>query len=534
MACLYVLASASDPATVQVVYGTLTTAADNTRTFTAGGTSETAEAVQVTLSKTVAKSILLRGYITDDTPIPATATAQSNAPVASFSINSVYGINQSIFKAEAGKANQNLEPSSLAWFGTDANGRDLYSRIIYGAQVSLMIGLFTGVISVAIGTIIGCIAGFKGGRLDDFIMRITDVALALPLLVVLVIVRGMLQNVAWAKSIMGETTSVRFTVILLSIFGWMGVARLVRGQVKQLKEREFVEAARALGASTPRLMFRHLLPNSVGQIMVALTLSVVGAITAYAAKMAQAVGFKAVYLSGGGVAANSLGIPDLGISTMEDVLIDANRITNATDLPLLVDIDTGWGGAFNIARIEAGTPLFHVDYGPDNLPHETGVIATRTSFRKGCYLGQEVVARMESLGKPKQRLVGVGIVDPDRAKAHTKAGTVLKAEDVSTLLAAIAQKYAASQGAGLAILADESSSPTRARLVRHPSPRRFPRRSLAGAPETSVRTTRNSCCASWCGSWCIRSIGCTRMACITSRTTVPHCWSATTSATWTR
>ena len=79
-------------------------------------------------------------------------------------------------------------------------------------------------------------------------------------------------------------------------------------------------------------------------------LQVVGAITAYAAKMAEAVGFKAVYLSGGGVAANSLGIPDLGISTMDDVLIDARRITDATNLPLLVDIDTGWGGAFNIAR----------------------------------------------------------------------------------------------------------------------------------------------------------------------------------------
>lgn len=90
------------------------------------------------------------------------------------------------------------------------------------------------------------------------------------------------------------------------------------------------------------------------------------AITAYAAKMAQAVGFKAVYLSGGGVAANSLGIPDLGISTMEDVLIDANRITNATDLPLLVDIDTGWGGAFNIARtvrsfIKAGVAAVHLE-----------------------------------------------------------------------------------------------------------------------------------------------------------------------------
>ena len=95
-------------------------------------------------------------------------------------------------------------------------------------------------------------------------------------------------------------------------------------------------------------------------------LQVVGAITAYAAKMAEAVGFKAVYLSGGGVAANSLGIPDLGISTMEDVLTDANRITNATNLPLLVDIDTGWGGAFNIARtvksfIKAGVAAVHLE-----------------------------------------------------------------------------------------------------------------------------------------------------------------------------
>ena len=131
-------------------------------------------------------------------------------------------------------------------------------------------------------TIIGATAGYKGGRLDDLIMRVTDVALALPFLVVLVIARGMLQNISWITAVTGESTSVRFTVILLSIFGWMGVARLVRGQVKQLKEREFIEAARALGASTRRIMFRHLLPNSIGQIMVALTLAVVGAITAEA------------------------------------------------------------------------------------------------------------------------------------------------------------------------------------------------------------------------------------------------------------
>ena len=95
-------------------------------------------------------------------------------------------------------------------------------------------------------------------------------------------------------------------------------------------------------------------------------LQVAGAITAYAAKMAEAVGFKALYLSGGGVAANSLGMPDLGISTMEDVLIDARRITDASSLPLMVDIDTGWGGAFNIARtvrsfIKAGVGAVHME-----------------------------------------------------------------------------------------------------------------------------------------------------------------------------
>src|SRR5271163_2821042 len=95
-------------------------------------------------------------------------------------------------------------------------------------------------------------------------------------------------------------------------------------------------------------------------------LQVVGAITAYTARMAEATGFRALYLSGGGVAANSLGIPDLGISTMEDVLTDARRITDATTLPLLVDIDTGWGGAFNIARtvssmIKAGVAAVHIE-----------------------------------------------------------------------------------------------------------------------------------------------------------------------------
>ncbi len=202
--------------------------------------------------------------------------------VALAPITARYGVNESIFVAEAGKPNQNLPPSSLAWFGTDANGRDLYSRMIYGARVSLLIGLFTGVISVFIGTIIGAMAGLKGGRFDDLVMRAIDIMLSLPFLVSLIIVRQMLANLSWFTSIVGEASSIRFLIVFLAFLGWMGVARLVRGQVKQLKEREFIEAAKALGASTPRILFRHLLPNAVGQLMVALSFAVVGAITAEA------------------------------------------------------------------------------------------------------------------------------------------------------------------------------------------------------------------------------------------------------------
>jgi len=122
-------------------------------------------------------------------------------------------------------------------------------------------------------------------------------------------------------------------------------------------------------------------------------LQVVGAITAYAAKMAQATGFKAVYLSGGGVAANSLGIPDLGISTMEDVLTDARRITDACSLPLLIDIDTGWGGAFNIARtirssIKAGVAAVHME---DQVGQK----------RCGHRPGKEVVTKEEMVDRVK-------------------------------------------------------------------------------------------------------------------------------------
>ncbi|MGA2399556.1 MAG: methylisocitrate lyase [Steroidobacteraceae bacterium] len=137
-------------------------------------------------------------------------------------------------------------------------------------------------------------------------------------------------------------------------------------------------------------------------------LQAVGAITAYTARMAAAVGFKALYLSGGGVAANSLGVPDLGVSTMDDVLTDIRRITDACDLPLLVDADTGWGGAFNIAR----TVKSFIKFGAAGMHIEDQVQAKRCGHRPG----KEIVSKQEMVDRVKSAV-----------DARTDAGFVIMA-----------------------------------------------------------------------------------------------------------
>jgi peptide/nickel transport system permease protein len=193
-------------------------------------------------------------------------------------ITARYGVNEAVFQSTAGNSNSYLSPRSIAWFGTDDIGRDIYSRMIYGLRVSLVIGLFAAVFATIIGVTVGAVAGLRGGAFDDILMRVTDIFLAFPFLVALLVVRNVLGSVTWITNIIGEPSSIRFIIVLFVIFGWMGVARLVRGQVLALKEREFIEAARALGSTNNRIVFRHLLPNSVGPIMVALTNGVVAAI----------------------------------------------------------------------------------------------------------------------------------------------------------------------------------------------------------------------------------------------------------------
>jgi peptide/nickel transport system permease protein len=157
-------------------------------------------------------------------------------------------------------------PGAKHLLGTDTLGRDEFSRLLYGGRVSLLVGLGVALSAGVLGTLIGAAAGFYGGRLDNIVMRITDLFLSIPLLVVLIIA---------SRVTGGGTLDI---VIVLALVLWMPLARIVRGLFLSLKEKEFIEAARMLGASNRRIIFRHLVPNSLGVIIVNVTLTVALAI----------------------------------------------------------------------------------------------------------------------------------------------------------------------------------------------------------------------------------------------------------------
>lgn len=157
-------------------------------------------------------------------------------------------------------------PSAAHLMGTDEYGRDLWSRIVYGGRISLSVGLVAVSISLTIGIMIGSLAGYFGGFVDALLMRFTDAVLSFPILFLLITV----------VSIIGPSLLNIFAVIGLT--SWPGIARLVRGEFLSLRERDFVEAARAAGARPRRIIFRHILPSAMAPVIVAATLGVAGAI----------------------------------------------------------------------------------------------------------------------------------------------------------------------------------------------------------------------------------------------------------------
>jgi len=153
-------------------------------------------------------------------------------------------------------------PTWSHWFGTDFFGRDVLTRVLYGGRVSLEVGLLAALVSATLGTVYGAVSGYAGGRIDTMMMRIVDILYALPYMFLVIIL----------VTILGKNLLLIF--LALGFVGWLMTARIVRGQVLSLKERDFVRAARSLGASDFAIVFRHLIPNTLGPIIVYFTLTV--------------------------------------------------------------------------------------------------------------------------------------------------------------------------------------------------------------------------------------------------------------------
>ncbi len=221
-------------------------------------------------------------------------------------------------------------PSAEHWMGTDIQGRDVWARLVYGARISLAVGLISQSIALAIGLTLGLIAGYFGRWIDDLVMRLADVTLAFPTLLLLIAMVAALQP------------SLIVVFVTVGIVGWAGMARLVRGQVLVVRQLEYVHAARALGTSDRRIIARHVLPNVIAPVVIATTLGMAGAIMAEAALSFLGLGVQPPTPSWGAMIADgrdlsqlrsspwtslfpglAIGVTVLGFNLLGDALRDA-------------------------------------------------------------------------------------------------------------------------------------------------------------------------------------------------------------------
>lgn len=196
-------------------------------------------------------------------------------------------------------------PSAKHWLGTDQVGRDVVSRLIYATRVSLIVGFVTVALYVTFGTLIGIVSAYFGGWLDMAVMRITDMFMAFPFLMVILVIISVLGS---------NMTTI---ILVLALFSWPGVARLVRGSVLAIKQLDYVKAGVALGLSTPRILFQHIFPNAIGPIIVNATFGIASAIMSEAGLSFLGMGVQPPTASWG------------------NMLTDAQSLTVLTDQPWL-------------------------------------------------------------------------------------------------------------------------------------------------------------------------------------------------------
>lgn len=171
-------------------------------------------------------------------------------------------------------------PSANHWMGTDSTGRDLFARIIHGGQISLIVGILSVILSVSVGTLLGGIAAYYGGWVDALLMRFTEAMLSIPSLFLLIILGKFFGKDVQTIEVFGRTFSgsVGIVILVIGLTSWMYLARIVRANVLSLRELDYISVARSLGASDIRVFFNHLIPNTMGAIIVSSTLGLAGAI----------------------------------------------------------------------------------------------------------------------------------------------------------------------------------------------------------------------------------------------------------------
>jgi oligopeptide transport system permease protein len=185
-------------------------------------------------------------------------------------------------------ANPAASPSAAYWFGTDQLGRDLFARVLYGGQVSLLVGFVATGVAVIIGVVYGAVSGYIGGKTDAVMMRFVDILFALPFLVLVILfalvvdepssdfTSWIIETTGWERDRVAPIATLIPLFIAIGAIGWLTIARIVRAQVLSVKNLDFVEAAVSLGLSRFRILFRHILPNVIGPIIIYTTLAVPG------------------------------------------------------------------------------------------------------------------------------------------------------------------------------------------------------------------------------------------------------------------